>query len=338
MTTRRTPAPSLLVSSSNVAVLPHEDGREHPPARLAYALLTILVPMFDLSGSDDLVVLGDNADVLPLLPEGSFTLAYVDPPFNTGRRQVRRTVKARRVDDDDPPPGAWVGFNGLRHVREETSRMEWDDSHDDYLGFLMPRLAEVRRLLAPEGTLYVHVDPRESHYVKVALDELFGRECFLNEVVWAYDFGGRPKTRWAPKHDSILVYVRDPERYWFSFDEVDRVPYMAPGLVGPEKAARGKLPTDVWWHTIVPTAGSEKTGYPTQKPLGVVRRAVAASSRPGDRVLDCFAGSGTTAAAARGLGRRFVMVDSNPEALAVMRRRLGDEGVAYAGVDGSSLG
>ena len=216
--------------------------------------------------------------------------------------------------------------------------MSWDDEFDDYLGFLMPRLAVVRTALAGHGTLYVHVDPRESHYVKVALDELFGRECFLNEVVWAYDFGGRPKTRWAPKHDVILVYVKDPDAYRFSFDEVDRVPYMAPGLVGAEKAARGKLPTDVWWHTIVPTNSREKTGYPTQKPVGVVRRAIAASSRPGDLVLDCFAGSGTTAAAARGLGRRFVVVDENPEAVAVMRERLGVEGTRFLDAGGYPLG
>jgi site-specific DNA-methyltransferase (adenine-specific) len=302
-------------------------------------VVSILVPMMHDNGPDDLVILGDNTEVLSAMPDASFTLAYVDPPFNTGKVQVRRMMKATRIDgpDDTAPPGAWVGFNGARHLREETGRMTYDDAHDDYLGFLMPRLAEVRRLLANDGTVYVHVDPRESHYVKVALDSLFGRECFLNEVVWSYDFGGRPKRRWAPKHDSILVYVKDPERYWFSFDEVDRIPYMAPGLVGPEKAARGKLPTDVWWHTIVPTAGAEKTGYPTQKPLGVVRRAVAASSRPGDRVLDCFAGAGTTAAAARALGRRFTMVDVNPEAVAVMRRRLGEEGVSYVDAEGVEL-
>jgi site-specific DNA-methyltransferase (adenine-specific) len=296
--------------------------------------------MMHHNGNDDLVVLGDNAEVLTAMPDASFTLAYVDPPFNTGRVQVRRTMRATRIDgpDETAPPGAWVGFNGARHLREETGRMTYDDAHDDYLGFLMPRLAEVRRLLADDGTVYVHVDPRESHYVKVALDGLFGRECFLNEVVWSYDFGGRPKRRWAPKHDSILVYVKDPDRYWFSFDEVDRIPYMAPGLVGPVKAARGKLPTDVWWHTIVPTAGAEKTGYPTQKPLGVVRRAVAASSRPGDRVLDCFAGAGTTAAAARALGRRFTMVDVNPEAVAVMRRRLGEDRVSYVDSTGAELG
>jgi site-specific DNA-methyltransferase (adenine-specific) len=290
--------------------------------------------MFDLTGPDDLVILGDNLDVLAGFPDEAFDLVYVDPPFNTGGPQVRRTMRATPVAADE---SGLVGFNGVRHRRDEVGRMSWEDAFDDYLGFLMPRLAEARRVMAPEATLYVHVDPRESHYVKVALDGLFGRECFLNEVIWAYDFGGRPKRRWAPKHDVILVYVKDPEQYRFSFDEVDRVPYMAPGLVGAEKAARGKLPTDVWWHTIVPTNSREKTGYPTQKPAGVVRRAVAASSRPGDRLLDFFAGSGTTGAVARELGRRFVMVDSNPEAVEVMKQRLGEDGVRYLGDVGDSL-
>jgi len=200
--------------------------------------------------------------------------------------------------------------------------MSWEDAFDDYLGFLMPRLAEARRVMVPEGTLYVHVDPRESHYVKVALDGLFGRECFLNEIVWAYDFGGRPTRRWAPKHDVILAYVKDAERYRFSFEEVDRVPYMAPGLVTAEKAERGKSPTDVWWHTIVTTNGRERTGYPTQKPLGILKRIVAVHSDPGDLVLDFFAGSGTTGEAAALLGRDAVLVDDSPDAVKVMATRL----------------
>ena len=183
-------------------------------------------------------------------------------------------------------------------------------------------MEQARRLLASEGTLYFHIDYREAHYCKLLLDEIFGRECFLNELIWAYDYGGRSRRRWPAKHDTILVYVRDPGAYYFDASEVDREPYMSPGLVGPEKAARGKLPTDVWWHTIVPTSGAEKTGYPTQKPEGIVRRMVNASSRPGDWCLDFFAGSGTLGAVAAKLGRRFVLVDSNPEAVEVMRARL----------------
>ena len=204
------------------------------------------------------------------------------------------------------------------------------DVFDDYLGFLEPRLQEAYRVLAPNGTLYFHIDYREVHYCKVLLDGIFGRASFLNEIIWAYDYGARTTKRWPPKHDNILVYVKNPDDYVFDVDAIERIPYMAPGLVGPEKAARGKLPTDVWWHTIVSPTGREKTGYPTQKPAGVLRRIVLASSRPGDWVLDCFAGSGTLGAVARETGRRFVLVDSNPEALAVMRTRLGVENVNYS--------
>jgi len=264
------------------------------------------------------VVLADNLELLATIADGSVPLIYIDPPFNSGRTQQRRAIEA--VAD---PDGDRTGFGGRRYSSRLLSAMAYEDSFDDYLAFLGPRLLEAHRVLAAEGTLYVHLDPRESHYAKVLLDEIFGRECFLNEIVWAYDFGGRSKRRWPAKHDTILVYVKDPGGYWFDAEAVDREPYMAPGLVGPEKAARGKLPTDTWWHTIVPTSGSEKTGYPTQKPEGVLRRIVAASSRPGDVCLDFFAGSGTLGAVARELGRGFLLADSNPEAIAVIERRLG---------------
>jgi site-specific DNA-methyltransferase (adenine-specific) len=265
----------------------------------------------------DLLVHGDCADVLPRLPDGAFELVYVDPPFNTGAERRRRSLQ---VTAD--PAGDRMGFGGRRYRSREVGTLAYADAFDDYLGFLEPRLREARRVLADHGTLYVHLDPRESHYVKVHLDGLFGRDCFLNEIVWAYDFGGRPRGRWPAKHDTILVYVKDRDRYHFDDGEVDREPYMAPGLVGAEKAARGKRPTDVWWHTIVPTNGREKTGYPTQKPEGVLRRIVAASSRPGGWCLDFFAGSGTLGAVARELGRRFVLVDASPDAIAVAQARL----------------
>lgn len=264
------------------------------------------------------IICADNLDVLATLEDGSVQLIYVDPPFNTGKVQELRAV--RTVAD---PDGERIGFGDRRYRAEEVGRLAYDDRHEDYLGFLEPRLREAHRILRREGSLYVHLDPRESHYVKVMLDGIFGRDCFLNEIVWAYDFGGRSKRRWPAKHDVILAYVRDPRRYHFDSAEVDREPYMAPGLVGAEKAARGKLPTDVWWHTIVPTNGSERTGYPSQKPEGIVHRIVTASSRPGDLCLDFFAGSGTLGAVARGLGRNFLLVDSNPDAIAVMERRLG---------------
>jgi site-specific DNA-methyltransferase (adenine-specific) len=266
---------------------------------------------------DDLLIEADNARALDVLPDGAFDLIYIDPPFNTGIRQVRRTLKV------EPLPGGTPGFGGRGYARREVSRSGYADDFDDYLGFLSPRLRRARELLADHGTLYVHLDYREAHYVKLELDRIFGRDCFLNELIWAYDYGARSKRRWPAKHDTILVYVRDPQRYWFDSSAVDREPYMAPGLVGPEKAARGKLPTDVWWHTIVPTNGSEKTGYPTQKPEGVVRRIVGASSRPGGWCLDFFAGSGTLGAVCAQLGRRYVLVDSNPAAIEIARGRLG---------------
>ena len=267
---------------------------------------------------DDLVLHGDNAVLLPLLPDGTFDLVYVDPPFNTGGRRTHRRLSAVR-----DPDATRVGFAGHRYrTSAGADALSYADAHEDYLAFLMPRLSEARRVLAAHGTLYVHLDYREAHYVKVELDRLFGRECFLNELIWAYDYGGKPRRRWPAKHDTILAYVRDPGRYHFDNAEVEREPYMAPGLVTAEKAARGKLPTDVIWHTIVPTRGHERTGYPTQKPEGLVRRLVAASSRPGGWCLDFFAGSGTLGAACRSLQRRFVLIDDNPDAITVITRRM----------------
>ncbi|MGZ4473207.1 MAG: DNA-methyltransferase [Nocardioidaceae bacterium] len=287
----------------------------------------------DFAGPDDVVVLGDNLEILPKLPDESFQLIYIDPPFNTGGMQQRRTV--RTLQDADG--GDRNGFGGRRYSTVETGRMAYLDVFDDYLGFIGPRLEEAHRLLAETGTLYFHIDWREAHYCKVLLDRVFGRDCFLNEVIWAYDYGGRARDRWPAKHDTILVYVKTPGRHYFDQDAIARIPYMAPGLVSPEKAERGKLPTDVWWHTIVPTNGSEKTGYPNQKPEGVLRRVLEPSSRPGDWVLDFFAGSGTTAAVAAAMGRRYVMVDANPDAVQVMRTRLGTAGTVYLDAAGRPL-
>jgi site-specific DNA-methyltransferase (adenine-specific) len=290
-----------------------------------------VIDLAELGDPGDLVVHGDNAKVLPQLPDGSFQVVYIDPPFNTGGRRDRRTL---RTTGD--PAGDRTGFGGRRYRSVETARMSYPDTFEDYAGFLAPRLAEARRLLTASGTLYVHLDWRESHYCKVLLDEIFGRECFLNEVIWAYDYGGRSRDRWPAKHDTILVYVKQMGGHLFDQDQIERIPYLAPRLVGAAKAARGKLPTDVWWHTIVSPTGREKTGYPTQKPEGVLRRVLLPSSRPGDRVLDFFAGSGTTGAVAAALGRRFVLVDDNPEAMAVMRSRLGDR-PTYLDEEGSLL-
>jgi site-specific DNA-methyltransferase (adenine-specific) len=264
----------------------------------------------------NIIHFGENLEVLRAMPSASVDLIYIDPPFNTGKDQKRTQLKTVRS-----ATGGRIGFQGRRYESVAVGTKRFSDLFDDYLGFLEPRLVEAYRVLSPWGCLYFHVDYREVHYCKVLLDTIFGRESFLNEIIWAYDYGGRPKNRWPPKHDNILLYAKDPSDYVFNFDEIERIPYMAPGLVGPEKAARGKLPTDTWWHTIVPTNGSEKTGYPTQKPLGILRRIIQASTRPDSVVLDFFAGSGTTGAAALEFGRRFILVDNNPEALDVMARR-----------------
>jgi site-specific DNA-methyltransferase (adenine-specific) len=244
---------------------------------------------------------------------------YADPPFNTGAR--RNGFRLRTDRDAD---GTRRGFAGgaYRSVRSDVAA--YDDSFDDYIGWLRPRLEQTRRVLDRHGTLYLHVDPRESHYCKVLLDGIFGRDCFLNEVIWAYDYGARTSSRWPAKHDVLLVYARTAGAHHFDLSEVERVPYMAPGLQTPERARRGKTPTDVWWHTIVPTNSRERTGYPTQKPLGILRRIVAASSRSDDLVVDWCAGSGTTGVAARDLGRRYVVCDSSADAVRIMRERLGD--------------
>jgi DNA modification methylase len=262
------------------------------------------------------VVLADNLPVLAGLPPDSVDLIYVDPPFNTGKRQTLQTLKTVRDVDGDR-----TGFGGRRYSTLRVGTRSFLDVFDDYLAFLEPRLCEMRRVLKPSGTLYVHLDTREVHYVKVLLDAIFGRASFLNEIVWAYDYGGRARRRWPAKHDSILVYVRDPSRYFFDPEGAERIPYMAPGLVGAERAARGKRLTDTWWATIVPTSGRERTGYPTQKPLAILRRIVLTSSPPGGLVADFFAGSGTTGAAAHEAGRRFLLVDNNPAAMEVMKRR-----------------
>jgi site-specific DNA-methyltransferase (adenine-specific) len=278
----------------------------------------------------DQILLGENLALLPAFADESFQLVYVDPPFNTGKVQARRTLRA--IQD---PEGAHTGFQGRRYTTRLLAQSSYRDIFDDYLSFLAPRLEHAHRLLAREGTLYFHIDYREAHHCKLLLDEIFGRRCFLNEIIWAYDYGARTRRRWPAKHDTILVYVKDPSAYYFDADAVDREPYMAPGLVTAEKAARGKLPTDVWWHTIVPTNGREKTGYPTQKPEGIVRRMVCASTRPGDWCLDFFAGSGTLGAVAAQLGRRYVLIDSSPEAVAIMRARLGETPSAAGTAAGS---
>jgi site-specific DNA-methyltransferase (adenine-specific) len=262
--------------------------------------------------------LAENLEVLRSLPTASVDLIYIDPPFNTGKRQERKRIKVVH----DETNGDRTGFQGKRYRTVELGVSGYDDMFDDFIGFLMPRLGEAYRILRPDGSLFFHIDCREVHYCKIALDQLFGRDCFQNEIIWAYDYGGRSKNKWPAKHDSILWYTKDPKKFTFHYDEMDRIPYMAPGLAGKEKAARGKTPTDVWWHTIVSPNGKEKTGYSTQKPLGVLNRIVKVHSSPGDVILDFFAGSGTAGESAALHGRQFILVDQNPEAVRVMAKRL----------------
>ena len=275
------------------------------------------------------IVLADNLEVLRKLEAGSIDLIYIDPPFNTGRTQTRVALRTERDEAGDR-----TGFQGRRYRTTTLGATGYADRFDDYLAFLEPRLAEARRVLADAGSLFFHSDYREAHYCKVLLDGIFGRASFINEIVWAYDYGGRPKRRWPAKHDTILWYAKDPAHYTFHLDAVDRIPYMAPALVGAEKAARGKTPTDVWWHTIVPTNSKEKTGYATQKPLGLLERIVKVHSSPGDRLLDFFAGSGTFGEAAAKHGRSCLLVDNNPEAVRIMERRLARFGAEMEGVEG----
>ena len=274
------------------------------------------------------IYFGDNLPILKQLPTGSVSLVYTDPPFNTGK--TRRYTRLRTVHDKN---GDRIGFQDKKYYTVCLGEKTYADAFDDYLTFLQPRLIELHRILSPTGSLFIHLDYREVHYVKVLLDGIFGRDCFMNEIIWAYDFGGRSHKRWPAKHDNILWYVKNPDNYIFNADEIERIPYMAPTLVSKEKAKRGKTPTDVWWHTIVPTNSKERTGYPTQKPLGIIRRIVRVHSRPGDTVLDCFAGSGSLGQCAFEEGRKFILIDNNPQAIEIMARRLSQAKIEIIGTE-----
>ncbi len=263
------------------------------------------------------LIFGDNLQILNVIPSESVGLIYVDPPFNTGKVQKRESIKTIRSETGDR-----MGFAGKTYKTQVIGEKEYSDTFDDFIAFLEPRIEEAYRILKSDGSFFLHLDYREVHYAKIMLDGIFGRENMINEIIWSYDYGARSRSRWSCKHDNILWYVKDINNYVFNYDEIDRIPYMAPGLVGEEKAKRGKTPTDVWWNTIVPTNGKEKTGYPTQKPLTILNRIITVHSSEGDTVLDFFAGSGTTAEAAAINGRYFIAVDNNPQAIDVMRDRL----------------
>ena len=254
---------------------------------------------------------GDNLPLLKEMLSESVNMIYIDPPFNTGRRQLRKRMKT---------------VNGEKIQAESYG---YEDDFDDYIAFLKPRIVEAYRILKSNGSLFLHIDYREVHYCKIMLDQIFGRRCFMNEIIWAYDYGGRSKSKWSAKHNNILWYVKNPNDYTFNFDEVDRIPYMAPSLAGPEKAMRGKTVTDVWWHTIVSPTGKEKTGYATQKPRGIIDRIVKVHSNPGDVVMDFFAGSGTLGESAYVHGRSAILIDCNEEAIEVMKKRFSSFNVKW---------
>ena len=286
--------------------------------------------MINLDAEHSYVVSGTAEATLNSLDQGTLDLIYIDPPFNTGITQTKTTTKSRQSNDND----GLTGFGGKKYHREKVEAVGYNDSHDDFIdSFLKPGLELSHQKLKDHGALYLHLDYREVHYAKVLLDKVFGRDNFLNEIIWAYDYGGKAKTRWPAKHDNILFYVKDRKNYKFNSDQIDREPYMAPGLVTKEKAERGKLPTDVWWHTIVSPTGREKSGYPNQKPLGILRRILGASSDEGDVVADFFSGSGTTAVAASEMGRRFIVSDVNPKAIEVTSNRLDAMGAKYKILD-----
>jgi len=262
------------------------------------------------------IYFGDNMDVLKEIESGSVNLVYVDPPFNTGKIQSRKRIETVRSEDGDR-----TGFQGHTYKTKVIGEQSFLDIYDDYIRFLRDRIEETERVLTSDGSFFLHLDYREIHYAKVMCDEVFGRESFINEIIWSYDYGGRSKSRWSAKHDNILWYAKDPKNFTYRYDDIDRIPYMAPGLVGAEKAAKGKTPTDSWWHTIVSPNGKEKTGYPTQKPLGIINRIIRVHSNPGDVILDYFAGSGTTGIAALAERRKVILVDNNRQALEVMCKR-----------------
>ncbi|MQF81981.1 MAG: site-specific DNA-methyltransferase [SAR202 cluster bacterium] len=262
------------------------------------------------------IYFGDNMDVLKEIESGSVNLVYVDPPFNTGKIQSRKRIETVRSEDGDR-----TGFQGHTYTTKVIGEQSFLDIYDDYIRFLRDRIEETERVLTSDGSFFLHLDYREIHYAKVMCDEVFGRESFINEIIWSYDYGGRSKSRWSAKHDNILWYAKDPKNFTYRYDDIDRIPYMAPGLVGAEKAAKGKTPTDSWWHTIVSPNGKEKTGYPTQKPLGIINRIIRVHSNPGDVILDYFAGSGTTGIAALAERRKVILVDNNRQALEVMCKR-----------------
>ncbi len=272
---------------------------------------------------------GDNLDVLKVIPDRSVSLIYIDPPYNTGKVMHRHQIEIQRQAEGS----GHLGFEDQRYKSMRVGTRSFSDifHQDEYLLFLEERLVQARRILTDEGSLFFHIGGPQAHYCKILLDAIFGRESFLNEIIWAWDYGARTKKRWPAKHDSIYWYAKNPDDYVFDLEACDRIPYLSPWMVGTQKAKRGKSPTDTWWHTIVSPQSSEKTGYPSQKPLGILERIVRVHSRPGDLLCDFFAGSGSFGEAATKNDRDCILVDSNAQAMEVMERRFATQAVVWKG-------
>jgi DNA modification methylase len=280
----------------------------------------------------DRLILGDNLDVLASLPDGSVDLIYIDPPFGTGT--IRR--------------GGHDSSHRYRDVPGDPSR---------YVAWLHERLAQSRRVLSSHGSLFVHLDYRTVHYVKVELDTIFGRDRFINELIWCYSVGGKSRRSFGRKHDTILWYSRTAE-YAFFPDAVKvprksgshmRVVQTEDGELVQEKTDRksgkvyryplsaGKVPED-WWTDIeiLNRGDAERTGWPTQKPERLLERIIQSTTTPGALVADWFCGSGTTGVVAQRLDRRFVLVDRESHAIACAQARLEASGRALANAGGAT--
>ncbi len=270
------------------------------------------------------LILGDNLAVMPaLLPEyeGRISLIYADPPFFTNRKFSARIGRG----EDSRKPGEWKLAEGYRD--------SWTDL-DEYLQFLYERLALMRRLLAPNGTLYLHLDWHADAYARLILDELFGADgVFINEIIWAYHGPSPIRAAFNRKHDTILAYAKSKD-YTFNADAV-REPYN-PNTIATFKSSRkagfgkvpdldrGKVPEDWWYFPVVARLHGERTGYPTQKPEALLERIILASSNKGDVVADFFCGSGTTAVVAAKNGRKFITSDVLPRAFHTARSRFAE--------------
>jgi len=278
----------------------------------------------------NLLIQGDNLLVMSALMEDwerSIDLIYIDPPFLTGKAYRARIGR----DEDSRKPESWETAPGYQDT--------WQDG-SAYLSMLYSRLQAMHRLLSPHGTLYLHLDWHAAPYARIILDEIFGPQRLLNEIIWVYHGPSPIRTAFKRKHDTILVYTKS-SKYTFNADDV-RIPYnpsTRKTFASSKKAGfgkqpdldRGKVPEDWWYFPVVARLHNERTGYPTQKPEALLERIIRASSNEGDVVADFFCGAGTVPAVASRLHRRWIGADASPLAIRTTQRRLAlaDEACAY---------